>query len=274
MAVSATALTSLARAQSYLNDTDNPTLMEFAIDAVSARIENWLDRKIREQDFSEIYDVPHNGTLILNQPDIVDIDFVAMDTFNGLRVQYTGSDTNARVEVTDAAVKTTSRVGGTSSATSSTFAANVTTAALATAIGAVSGWSASLINSAPSAYLMRTGSRNAKDSWVDLEVWEEFDGEYETDYPAGVVTFELVNFASFGQRGRMRVDYTAGLTLPADVEQTALEMLRQVWDLRNVNTGLQSESDGDYAYTLADQVNVSDSEVWMGRLGRYRRARP
>lgn len=285
MSLSATALTTLGRASEYSGlDSADPMLITL-INAASAKIESWLGRKILSQSFSETYDVPGpEGILVLNQSDVTAVGYLAIDTNGVMTIAYSGSDTNARVEVTDVSLIQVSRAGATTTTTTSTFASNATTAALATAASAVGGWTATALSTVPSAYLVRSGVISAKSSTVTLRAWEDYNGSYTTDYKAGLIYFGAVQWPSrsdasmnFNCYGQCRVDYTAGLsTVPADVELVCLQLVAEAANQAGGSGEVESESLGDYSVSYAESV-VSGAELtpeWAAFLAPYMRRMP
>lgn len=257
-------------------------LLEQVIEGVTKEIERFLGYGVLTATYTgELYYVPIGrtpGELVLNNKEVTAITRIAVDTHDAMRVKYTGSDTDAWVEVTDAAVKTISRAGATTTTTSSTFAANVTIAAMVTTVDALSGWDAESIEAGPSAFLVREGVRVAKDTWVTLEAWENFDGDYEVDYGAGIVRLDWSS-SSIGGSGRRRVaiDYVAGeATTPYDIEVIAREMIAETWSrvAGGSTEGIKSETLGEHTITYGGETaSVSDRPDWERRLSRLRRWR-
>lgn len=279
MALGATALVTLANTQTNLriaSGTDD-TLLESIIEAVSDEVHTYLDRIIPSQSYTETQFV-ERGTIFLKQPDVSAVTMLGLDSEAGLEVKYSGSDTHARVDVTETAVRTISRVGATSTTTTTTFAAQVTTAAMATTINALSGWTATVKNSRPSAYLIQNGARNAKDITVTLEVWKDTTLNYEVDYKAGIIKLvEYPGFQDYGagypghpQFGRAWIEYTAGYSsVPDDVEEWAYRMIARHYLQKGDDPALQSESLGEYSYS---KMTDKDFEaLWQGALWKYRR---
>lgn len=281
--LSSTALLTEAQAKSYLNITGaTPDQLIDMINGVSNRIEDHLGRKILSQSYSEIYDFPDQGELVLKQPDVTAVGLVSNSTVAGLTAMYTGTDTHARVEVTDAAVVLTSRVGSTTTTTTKTFAALVTTTAMASAM--TTDWTFTAPTSVPSAYLVRAGNKNAKNATVTLDAWADYTGDYQTDYPGGIIRFsswgnwnsasgDAFNSAVAIQQ-QCRIDYTAGLSaVPGNVEITALEVLAEAWGRIGRDPSLQSESIGDYSYSVAIP-QIDSKSRWVDLLSTYVRELP
>jgi len=277
MAVAANALCTLANALTYMgmSSGSDDALIESIIDAVSDQVEAYLGYGIASASYSRILPV-RDRTIVLPDPDVTAISFLGLDTTEAMRVKYSGTDTNARVAVRDADVQTISRVGATSTTTTSTFAANVTTAAMVTTIDAISGWDATLVESLPSAYLIRVGPVNAKDVLVSLEAWEDYDDEYEFDPEAGTIRFVNVH-AWHPAWSRVRVEYTAGASaIPDDIEQVAIEMVRRTYANRGKDEPMQSESLGDYSYSRAQSMMLAGNadDWWKARLAPHMRLLP
>lgn len=247
---------------------ENNALLELLITNLWAGLEKYLDRQITSGDFTELL-YPTGSIVALSQPTVTSFGRLGIDLEDGLKVKYTGSDTNARVEVTETAVVTVSRVGATETATTSTFAANASTADMATTINALSGWTGTVVNSRPSAYLARTAAMDAKDTEVTLECWEDYDGDYQVDYMAGIVELP------FERTGRVYCAYTAGYaTIPSDIELVILAATKLAWDSRSKDGALESEKLGDHAYKFAavsGAAGAVDWSVFDSMLDSYRR---
>ena len=257
MTLSATALCTLGRAAEYADVDQTHPLLITLINAASNRIEDLLNRKILSQSYSEIYDLPDiAGELRLRQPDVTSVSFLSIWKDDVMSTRYSGTDTHARVEVTDAAVKLVSRTGSTTTTNSLTFAANVTTTALATAANLISGWTATTALVVPSAYLVQVGTISAKSNTVTLQAWDEYDGQYQTFYGPGTVrlgspqwpTYSIADVSQVGFSGQARLDYTAGLsTVPANVELVCLGIVAGAIQQIGRDTSIASISEGDYS---------------------------
>jgi hypothetical protein len=240
---------------------ENAPLLEMLITNTFCGIETYLRRGLLSTSYSELVRLK-SGTkeLVLEQPDLTQVTLIAFDTEPGLTVTYTGSDEVARVEVTDTAVITTSRTGVTATTTTTLFEDQPTTTLMASTINAVADWTATVKNARSSDYLVRQGVFDCKDRIVTLETWDDWCGEYRTDYDEGIlVTGDLATWGQYNgaARGIARVDYVAGFaTLPGDVEQALLEAVKNAWDQTAVNVNLESEKIGDYAYKNRADIAV------------------
>ena len=255
-------------------------MLELMIEGVTDEIENWLDRGIVSRTYSEVYHFdPANGALrefSLHEPDVTAITRLALGSIAAMRVQYTGSDERAWIEVTDTGLTASSRTGSTTTTVASTtFSGNVSVSNLVTTIAAASGWSASTVTEGPSAFLVREGVRNAKDREITLAIWEDYDGDYIPDYEAGIIAlsgrgwpYSITNPTS---ARRILVDYTAGFSsVPDDVDRAVLKAVATEWESAGRDETLQTESLEDYSYSLKSDLDPP----WQKTLARYRRFTP
>jgi len=256
------------------NSTASESTLRMLFDKLYARITVHLGRDLLSTDYSEVYQVPTGGELVLRQPDVTAVMRVCLELDDSLTAEYSGSDTHATVEVTDTAVVTRSRVGTTTTTTTSTFAANVKISDMVTTIDALGGWSASTVNDGPSAYLHRQGVIDADGKPVTLQTWADWDDDYRVDYGAGTITAAgVVGWSAWSHLGQMLVEYTAGASaLPDDIQLLLLEMCHASLDSAARDGALQSEKLGDYAYTLA--TADSRQSEWHDLLARYKRELP
>lgn len=242
------ATNALAQSQENILVYENNDRLELLITNLLDRIETTLGRDIMSTAYTgDLFNIQHDGLLMLEHPEVSQIQFVGTDLDSGLNIKYTGTDTHATVEVTATAVETVSRVGATLTTVTSLFSASVSTTAMASTINALSGWTASVVNANPSAYLERRGVQDAKGVTVNLETWNDHDGAYTVQYDEGMMTFH-----GGVARSRVRVDYTAGFsTLPSDVEQALLEVVKAAWDSGTQDSNVEEEKLGDHMYKLA-----------------------
>lgn len=256
--------------------------MELIIEGVTDEIESWLLDGILTRDYNEIYyfdPIEQLTEFALKKKNVTGVERLALASLAAMRVEYTGTGTHARVEVTDTAVITRSRLGATTTTTTSTFASNVSIAEMVTTIAALTGWAATTVVDGPSAYLVREGVRVAKDLEVTLAAWDDFTGNYSVDYPAGIITLRDFawpwaavdrGFLGRGLDNQILVDFTAGLSAtPDDVDRVALDMVVAEWMARGRDPALQSQSLEDYSYSLrADSAQIKE---WRDRIETYGR---
>ena len=226
----------------------------------------YMGRGLFDTEYTERIELGRdNGIIMLQQPNVTDVTFVGVSVSDAFTAKYTGANPRATVEVTDAAVVLRSRAGGTTTTSTLTFASNGSTSDLSTAIAAVSGWSSSLNETMPSAYLMRQGVRDAKNTTVQAEGFDDYDGDYSIDYPAGKMTFGWP-YVPWNIRNQMVVTYSAGYTtLPEDIEGVLLDLIQAAWSSTVRDGSVTEERLGDYSY----KVDSSNSDSSSDMLARY-----
>ena len=253
--------------------------LELMIEGVTDEIEKWLDDGIVSRTYSEVYHFdPANGSLSefsLRHANVTLVTRIALGSVAAMRVQYTGSDERAWVEVTATGVTTISRTGATTTTTASTFASNVSVAAMVTTIAALSGWSATTVLAGPSAFLVREGVRDAKDREITLATWEDYEGDYIVDYEAGIITLDgrgwPYSITNPTAARRVLVDCTAGFaSVPDDVDRAVLKAVATEWESAGRDETLQTESLEDYSYSLKSDLDPP----WHKTLAGYRRFTP
>ena len=262
---------------------ENEELIELLITNSLDRVESDANREFISTSYQEIYDSPRDtGELILRQPNVTQVNRIAVSTENSLRAKYNGAASHATIEVSEAVglavsarlLHLRSRIGENETLDSFVFSANGLISQLVTGINTASDWTGTTVLEGPSRYLVLKGAQDAKDVEVTLESWENWGGTYEVDYIAGIVEFRA-SWASdwvWGASGRVLVEYTAGFqNLPADIEQLVLEMVKAAWDLSQKDFSVSEETLGDYAYKLAEGgVSVTRPE-WRMTIDRYKR---
>ena len=258
----------------YTDDAAFELIIQQCFDA----IETACGRSFFAADYDERVFTFGETKLMLEQPDVQRVTYLGLDTYDGVRISYDGAGQRASVEVTDTMLRLVARTGGTDTETTYTFSSADfdTIGELATAVDALSDWSATLINDGPSKFLIRrpavaiktaVGSQN-----VTLESWQQEDNEYDLDYEAGVVYL-----STRAVYGIARVLYRAGFdSLPTPVERELLRMVKAQYESLSRDSAAKSMRLGDYAIsTEPEMVAYSlDGENVVRRLARYVRSLP
>lgn len=253
--------------------------LDLLIEGAVAGIETYLGRGLFSATYRERV-FPREGLITLEQPNVTSVDVFSADPQDAITVRYDGSAEIATVEVTDTAVVLRS-AGSTVTTTSLAFATYGDTGALATAIAAVADWSASARVTVPTSRLVRSPAWDANGQAVEVQYWDDWDGEHEIDYAEGQIRIRIPDFGSaWGYRGMGYCSYTAGwTTLPKDIENVVLNVVKATYDATSKDGSVISERLGDYSYTLASQAfsGGSGSAAIVSQLPvleRYRRFLP
>lgn len=228
------------------------TILTNIVAAASDFIERYCARTFASTSYDELYNGTGQRTLFLNNFPVTAVSRVATGLTDVIQVDYTGSGSRALVQVTSTGVTLTSVASGTTTTNSVTFASNTTITALATAISAVSNWTATALSSygswASADLKAIQGNYNAT-SPVNLKVHVTDLGYFDVNADIG----ELYVPGHFAKGYRnYRVSYTAGFSsVPEPVQQACAEYAAALYKARTINPALQSESLGQYSYTVA-----------------------
>ncbi len=287
MALAANALTTVADLKTYLGITvtTDDTLIETIINNVSDQIERWCDRKFVASTFKEYITARGDRTLAVDNPPIISVDVVAFGTQDAIRVSSNVStDLMATVAVEESQVRLY-RVAsdGTATATNLTFASYPTTATLTTAIAAVTGYTATKQVDAPTFMLHRTGGREVMTSTFAITYPDDAESDYRVDYERGLLHIKsdafprtvegtLLNNRFPNQFESVFIQYSGGYsTIPNALVQAAFELCSDAYQGRDKDRSIQSESIGDYSYSLADPASWPEHVMIL--LAPFRRIR-
>ena len=272
MAVGPYALTSLASLKSWIGisaSTDDAVL-EKAIDRATARIESYIGRQVMSRTYAEWRSGSGVDTIRLHQWPVTQVTNVFTGNYAALVVSSADpTDIRASVTVnqetgTNAVVLTRTQSNGTTTTTSLALGTYTTTAALATAIGSTAGFACSLGKNLRTVQLRPRAGADAVLATVTLFA-ADTASEYTYDYDTARLSIDPSWWAQWPMdRGTMPdavksvlVEYTAGYaTVPDDLEQACIEVAAMMYRDRRRDSGLASESLGDYSYTRANRAEM------------------
>jgi hypothetical protein len=285
MAVDPYALTTLAKLQTYLGlsaGTDEG-LLEDSIDAASAMIENTLDRKIMSREYWEWRDVAGNTRSIsVRNPPITRIECVAVGSNTAITVSGDPAADAIGLSVhvqEDKVYLCRMDATGQKHQTSLSFGSHNTIAEMAAAIDGTTGFNAASLMNGPVQLLHPTGGFNVYGTTAYLTAAWDVTIDTRVDYGNGII--HLISdswpsdhwFTEFRAGNRnVLLHYVGGYeTVPYDIEQICLEIAAGLYRDRKRDTGVQSESLGDYSYTNAPTGRYQ--EMIRMRLGSKTRIR-
>lgn len=274
MAVGQYALTTLAGLKAHLGITVSTydTILEQYIDHASAKIERWIGRQIKLRNYSEWYGGNDVRSVRVKQYPINNVVGVYTGLAAGMTItSTTASDVRLTVSVnTDplgtvangvlspgiTLTRTTS--AGTSSTNTLEFSSYQTTTSLATAISTYAGFSATATTAMRCAQLHPRAGGDVKQSAVVL-TGVDVSSEFVYDSYLGIVTIRQDAFPMTHHNARYPsalqstlIEYSAGYTtVPDDIHQACLVIAGTMYLSRKSDTSLQSESLGDYSYSMA-----------------------
>ena len=284
MAVDANALTTLAKLQTYLGIAAgvDESILEDAIDAASDTIEGILGRKFKSRDLYEWHNSDRTAQVGVKVRPINHVKYVAFGLTNALSVTASAGSTDvlATVEVTGTHIRLY-RVTSTGSVVThqAQYANHQTVSELATEIGSQTGFDATAIGEFSAYQLHPRAGVNVLDATAYLTAAWDTTADLRYDSETGIISFVSDAWPSDHWTNEfprspvsVLVAYNGGYdTVPYDVEQVCLEIAAQMYRDRKRDRGVQSESLGDYSYSLGTMSEMVD--MVRSRLGSRSRIR-
>ena len=286
MPVDANSLTTVAKLETYLGiaaGTDT-SLLEASIDAASVQIEQMLGRVIKSRDLYEWQNSDRTPQIGVKTRPINHVKYVAFGSNNAIEVRPASGSTDvlATVEVTTSHVRLF-RVDSTgqSHQTQVQFANHQTTTEVATAIAAVTGFDATAVDEYSAYQLHPRAGVNVLDATGYLTAAWDTTADLRVDHETGIISFISDGWPSDhwttefpASPMSILIAYNGGYdTVPYDIEQVCLEVAGQLYRDRKRDRGVQSESLGDYSYSLASGSAAAASDLIRTRLGSRTRIR-
>ena len=275
MAVGTYALSTLAQLKSHLGitlSTDN-TILEGYIDHATAKIERWIGRQILVRNYFEWYGGNDVRSVRVKQYPINNVVGVYTGLAAALTIASTvSSDIRLTVSInTDplgtvangvlapGVTLTRTTTAGTTSTNTLTFATYPDTTSLVAAINAITGYSATVSTAMRCAQLHPRAGGDIKMATVTL-TGVNVSSEFVYDSYLGIVTIRQDAFPTMASHSARfpsglqstLIEYSAGYTaVPDDIHQACMVIAATAYLSRKADTSLQSESLGDYSYSMA-----------------------
>lgn len=265
IALSDCALTSLESAKRFMGITTsaNDTLLTELINAVSARVEREVGRKLCAADHNEWVDPAGEVSFTVRHWPVIRARRVRYGRSDGLQLQYAGSAIEAFVDVSydnegsgnDGKLTLTSiSAAGVETETELTFATYPTLSTLVTAINAVSGWSATrqTTRDGQCLALSPVAGVDAMNMAGYLPYADEFDVISVVDQAAGILKTET------RLCGPLLVSYRGGYDpIPDDLAMIVNQLVQTSFNLSQGDSTLSAESIPGYSRTFANRSEIS-----------------
>ena len=274
MAVGQYALTTLAGLKAHLGITVSTydTILEQYIDHATAKIERWIGRQIKVRNYFEWSGGNDVRSVRVKQYPINNVVGVYTGLAAALTIASTvSSDIRLTVSINTDPLGTVSNgtlapgvtltrttSAGTTSTNTLTFATYPDTVSLVAAISAITGYSATVTTAMRCAQLHPRAGGDIKMATVML-TGVNVSSEFVYDSYLGIVTIRQDAFPMASHNARYPsalqstlIEYSAGYTaVPDDIHQACLVIAGTMYLSRKSDTSLQSESLGDYSYSMA-----------------------
>ena len=277
------ALTTTAKFKTYAGisaSTDDALIADLILRAQS-EIERYCQRAFDSTTYREFYDGEGQSELLLKHYPVTAVKMLGVGREDAFQIKNTSSDAyHAYVSVTDTTIQLVVQGGTNEDDTSLTLATYATLTLLIAAIEALGkGWSvlspAAAVAIWSAEELLPTGKGlRCLDDYAAVQIPDDPETDFTTDTTAGILKL-------FGRfcRGfqNVVVRYVAGYTsIPADLEQICIDLVKVYYDNKSINSTLQSERLGDYQYTnragSTDSSDVMPANIAL-RLEKWRSRR-
>ena len=275
MAVGLYALSTLVQLKAHLGitlATDN-TILEGYIDHATAKIERWIGRQILVRNYFEWYGGNDVRSVRVKQYPINNVVGVYTGLAAALTIASTvSSDIRLTVSINTDPLGTVSNgtlapgvtltrttSAGTTSTNTLTFSTYPDTTSLVAAINAITGYSATVSTAMRCAQLHPRAGGDIKMATVML-TGVNVSSEFVYDSYLGIVTIRQDAFPTMASHSARfpsglqstLIEYSAGYTaVPDDIHQACMVIAGTMYLSRKSDTSLQSESLGDYSYSMA-----------------------
>ena len=274
MAVGQYALTTLAGLKAHLGITVSTydTILEQYIDHATAKIERWIGRQILVRNYFEWYGGNDVRSVRVKQYPINNVVGVYTGLAAALTIASTvSSDIRLTVSINTDPLGTVSNgtlapgvtltrttSAGTTTTNTLTFSTYPDTTSLVAAINAITGYSATVSTAMRCAQLHPRAGGDIKMATV-LLTGVNVSSEFVYDSYLGIVTIRQDAFPMASHNARYPsalqstlIEYSAGYTtVPDDIHQACMVIAGTMYLSRKSDSSLQSESLGDYSYSMA-----------------------
>jgi hypothetical protein len=239
------------------------------INACSAVVENYCNRKFASQDFDELIYGTDDPNILVNNPPITQVKGVRINPLPAIWITNTSPSVSvATVTATSTAVVLYRVNSGEPTTNTLTFAENVTFADLGAAVNALgNGWSATVSNQFATwatSDLTPQGAFGAKSLNASLLVYWWYLPYERVNYVLGEIYAPGVFMQGYQN---VRVQYVGGYaTVPDEIQQVTAELVQATYASRRMTPGLTSESLDKYSYSRVataslDQLSVSAKQT-------------
>jgi hypothetical protein len=247
-------LTTVERFKLYMGITtsDNDTLIGQLITRSTNAIQTFCNRDFVDTTYREFYDGEGQSELVLHQFPVIAVTMLGIGRQDAFGIQNSSSDAyHAQVSVSESDL-TLQVSGGTNAGTETLTLANYDTLTdLFAAITALSkGWAITQVTTVlqwSAIELLPTGKGLQCLTEVAYpKLPDEPANDFTTDTKAGILKY----FGRFNTGfENVVVRYTAGyVEIPGELEQICIDLTKQYYDKRNINSDLKREKIGDYEY--------------------------
>ncbi len=275
MAIGIYALSTLAQLKAHLGitvSTDN-TILEGYIDHATAKIERWIGRQILVRSYSEWYGGNNVQSVRVKQYPINNVTGVYSGMASAFTIaSTTASDLRLTISVNSNPLGTVasgllapgivlSRTasGGTTTTSTLPFSTYPDVTAMVAAINALTGYSATVTTDMRCQQLHPRAGGDIKQSSCTI-TGANVSSEFVYDSSLGIVTIRQDSYPTMRTYDprfpsallSTLIEYSAGYSsVPDDLHQACMVLAATMYLSRKSDSSLQSESLGDYSYSMS-----------------------
>lgn len=277
MPVGTYALTTLANLKTWLgiSAATDDAVLEQAIDRATARIESYTSRLLKARNIAEWRSGCGTSALRLHQFPAISITNVWTGSYAALVVSSSDStDIRASVSVrqeggASSVLLTRTTSAGVTTSTTIAEATYPTTSAVQAQIAGTTGFACTLGKNMRTIQLRPRAGGDTRSNPQSVTLYAaDIASEYTYDSDSGMLYVDRSAF-EYWEDGpgslpsgakSVLIEYRAGYEdVPADLEQACIEIAAAMYRDRKRDSGLQSESLGDYTYTRAASAEMDSA---------------
>jgi len=250
--------------------------------AASAAIEAYCDRLLVSRSYASWLDGDGSSRLLLPQYPVTAVGRLSVDVQDIMYVECsTSGATVATINASSTAVSLVVADGAGAGTTSLSTTIYSTLTLMAAAISATSGWTATIPDSITYGSYQSTKLRPKYGlmCYTPVQAWLQVPyrpiREFRLQAEEGIV--DLDEDFTIEQEAAIYIEYTAGYastSIPYDMEQVCLELVKSMYDEREGDASLEMEKIGDYEYRKSRE-QANNGTVFNAKqrmiLGHYRR---
>ena len=259
-----TTLSSLANVKEYMGISVETydTLLGNLLLRATYDIQKFCQRIFISADYREFYSGDGSTDLVLNNYPVTKVQYLSANRRAAFAISNSSTDAyHAMVSVNETELRLLVQGGDNADDTSLTLASYTNMTTLQAAITALDkGWgmitNSSLAAWSPTELLPVLAGSHCLQDYADVFIPDEPITDFIVDKTSGIIRSNSRFYPGFDN---IAIRYTAGYaTIPADLEQICIDIVKIRFDMRDKNWLLSSEKIGDYGYvTKAGAANYA-----------------
>jgi hypothetical protein len=231
-----------------ISGTDDDDLLDQLVVRATSAMESFCGRKFQHDTYRERYNGTGDTELYLKQYPLTEIKMLSIGTTDVIKFKNTSTDAyNAYVRVSSTSMILTIQ-GGTDDGSNTLTLTDYTITTLTAAIEALTGWTATAVNSGYGVWnaeeILPASGLECHDSYAYVQCPDVPECSFRTDDNKGVI--RLSTGFPVGYQNVI-VSYAAGYsTMPDDLIQICLDLVNVYYKSRKTDSTVEAEKLGDH----------------------------